>query len=526
MTLKDDSKLEMEIHSIQFTGESAKTVSVDFKTRVKVINGASNTGKSFLVDSIDYMFGKESIDKIEQSKPYSEISLQLSVNSKKYTLFRGFPSQKLELYDGHIKNKKSDQHLLDYKVGTLKKGEVNLNEFFLPPWQQSNIKLAKNLSGEKVSLTIRLLSVIICSYEERIINKKSPIESGDSFEKTINRNLFNYLLTGVDYSSFKELIKKEVFDSEKSGRKSLLIELIDNLKVDIDVEYENESIKNLKEHQMKLEMSISKNKSSLIEAQLDVSGIINLKKQTSEELIEKNERLNSIKANLVNFEYLVGIYNSDIKRLESQEETAFLLSVNHNGHCGVCGNKSNNICSDLTELKQLKSASLAEIEKIKLNKIELDLTINSVKKQNKELILAVSDLNKTLEDLDAKISARTPDLQKYDFDNSLLTEQYSNHKRNIKQLEMIEDLQRRLQQCNSEKPPQKYKSPDFHPKNEVIDEFCEIYSDVLTEIKFPGNKIVTFDFKQYDVLIDGNPRHLNGKGVRAILHSVFKIATL
>ena len=71
MTLKDDSKLEMEIHSIQFTGESAKTVSVDFKTRVKVINGASNTGKSFLVDSIDYMFGKESIDKIEQSKPYS-----------------------------------------------------------------------------------------------------------------------------------------------------------------------------------------------------------------------------------------------------------------------------------------------------------------------------------------------------------------------------------------------------------------------------------------------------------------------
>jgi len=154
LTLKDDSKLEMEIHSIQFTGESAKTVSVDFKTRVKIINGASNTGKSFLVDSIDYMFGKESIDKIEQSKPYSEISLQLSVNSQPYTLFRGFPSKELELYDGHIKNKKSDLHLFNYKVGTLKKGEVNLNEFFLPRWQQSNIKLAKNLFGEKASLTI------------------------------------------------------------------------------------------------------------------------------------------------------------------------------------------------------------------------------------------------------------------------------------------------------------------------------------------------------------------------------------
>jgi hypothetical protein len=119
-----------------------------------------------------------------------------------------------------------------------------------------------------------------------------------------------------------------------------------------------------------------------------------------------------------------------------------------------------------------------------------------------------------------------PVLQDGDFQNSLLIERHSNYQKSIKQLEMIEDLQRRLQQSESEKAPQKYKSPDFYPENEVINEFCDIYSNVLTEIKYPGNKIVTFDFKHYDVLIDGNPRHLNGKGVRAILHSVFKIATL
>lgn len=526
MTLKDNGKLEMEILSIQFTGESVKAVSVDFTTRIKVINGASNSGKSFLVESIDYMFGKESIDKIEQSKPYSEISLQLSLNSKPFTLFRGFPSKELKLYKGHIRTKKPELHIQDYKVGSLKNGEVSLNDFFLSHWLQKNIKLAKNLWAEKVNLTIRLLSIVMCSYEDRIISKKSPIESGDKIEQTTNRNLFNYLLTGLDYSSFEELVKKELFDGEKSGRKRLLVELIDNLKADLGNENENESINELKERQKVIEESIFKKKSLLAEAQLDVSEVLSLRKQTSEELIDKNERLNDIKANLTNFEHLVGIYNSDIKRLESQEEAAFLLSVNHNGHCGVCGNESSNICNDLKDLKLLNSASLAEIEKINLNKLQLGLTVDSIKKQNEELILTVAGLNETLIALDTKVSTRTQVLQEDDFQNTLLIEQHSSLQRNIKQLEMIEELQVKLQQCDAEKSPIKYKSPDFYPSNEVIEEFCDIYSDVLTKIGYPGNKIVTFDFKTYDVLIDGNPRQLNGKGVRAILHSVFKIATL
>ena len=119
MTLKNNGNLEMEIHSIQFTGDSVKTVSVEFKTRIKIINGASNTGKSFLVDSIDYMFGKESIDKIEHSKPYSEISLQLSLNSKPFTLFRGFPYYCSSATLFHISRKRWFKKFLGQTTGLL-----------------------------------------------------------------------------------------------------------------------------------------------------------------------------------------------------------------------------------------------------------------------------------------------------------------------------------------------------------------------------------------------------------------------
>lgn len=522
--IQDKSTFKMEIHSIQFTGDSVDAIEVDFNTRIKVINGASNTGKSFLVDSIDYMFGKESIDKIEQSKPYSEISLQLSINSEPFTLFRGFPSSELRLFQGHIKKTIKELHLSDYKVGSLKNGEESLNCFFLKRWDLQNVKLAKNLSAEKVKLTIRLLSVIICSYEERIIDKHSPIEANDR-DKTINRNLFNYLLTGKDYSSFEELTKREIFDGQKVGRTNLLIELIDKLKD--DVEYNNDSIMDLKNYQEKLENAISNNNSKLKVAQSKISELLIRKVEISAEYSEKAERLNNIRTNLANFSQLIRIYKSDIHRLESQEEAAFLLSVNHNGYCGTCGNKSDNICSDLVDIDKLKSASLAEIRKIKIKESELLLTINSVTKQGKNISISMDDLAKELKSLEEDISLRTSSLQIDDSHNSLLIKQHASYQKNIISLEMIEDFQLRLQRSETEKPPKKYKSPDFHPSDDIMTDFCRIYSDVLTEIKYPGNKIVTFDAKvKYDVLIDGNPRHLNGKGVRAVLHSVFKIATL
>ena len=51
-------------------------------------------------------------------------------------------------------------------------------------------------------------------------------------------------------------------------------------------------------------------------------------------------------------------------------------------------------------------------------------------------------------------------------------------------------------------------------------------SEVLKAWDFPGDCSVSFDEKKYDVIIDGKLRTNNGKGVRAITHSAFKIALL
>ena len=49
---------------------------------------------------------------------------------------------------------------------------------------------------------------------------------------------------------------------------------------------------------------------------------------------------------------------------------------------------------------------------------------------------------------------------------------------------------------------------------------------VLRAWRFPGDPTVSFDGKTHDILLDGNNRRSNGKGVRALMNSAFKVGVL
>ncbi|WP_304636829.1 MULTISPECIES: hypothetical protein [Pseudoalteromonas] len=520
--IKTDSK--MHLHSIYFLGNNVKPRGVNFNKNVKVINGASNTGKSFLVESLEYMLGKESIDQIDESKQYTEILLKVTLNSEDYTFLRSFNSKVVDVFKGHIDQIKSFKVFSSLKIGSLKKGEQSFSAFLMKEWHQEEVELVKNLSAKKAKLTIRLLSNIYISEEDKIISKHSPIESGIRDEKTTNRALFTYLLTGNDNSSLDELTTPEIFNSKKSGRTDLLNELIDDYKS--EVTFKNDSLQTLKESLEKNKLIQDTIKQKLNNSRQTIASLLINKKDTSKEIATNHLRINDIKSNLSSFKSLRDIYESDIKRLESQEEAAFLLSSNHNGYCGTCGQKSDNICDDLEQLKILRIASLAEIQKIKSNRKGLLETKEKLEKQLINIEIQNEELKNKLHIIEEEINLKTPFLESNEILNSEKTEKREAILRDISLLEKIHNLKLKLQEADGEKPPKRYKSEDFLPTEEAINSFCEIYSEVLDEIKFPGNKLVTFDYKDFDVVIDGKHRRLNGKGVRAILHSVFKITLL
>ena len=78
----------LQLRRIAYTGP-AKQAEHSFRSGVNVICGASDTGKSFLAESIDFMLGGSDLRDIPERTPYGEIQLDLEVdNSEEWRFFR------------------------------------------------------------------------------------------------------------------------------------------------------------------------------------------------------------------------------------------------------------------------------------------------------------------------------------------------------------------------------------------------------------------------------------------------------
>lgn len=74
---------------LTFVGPDKAPAAIEFGPHLTVIYGASDTGKSFIVDAIDYMLGASKLKKIDEAEGYTRILLGLRLaNSQIVTLAR------------------------------------------------------------------------------------------------------------------------------------------------------------------------------------------------------------------------------------------------------------------------------------------------------------------------------------------------------------------------------------------------------------------------------------------------------
>jgi hypothetical protein len=62
---------------LTFVGPDKQPATVEFGPKLTVVYGASDTGKSFIVDAIDYMLGASKLKEIEEAAGYTRILLGL-----------------------------------------------------------------------------------------------------------------------------------------------------------------------------------------------------------------------------------------------------------------------------------------------------------------------------------------------------------------------------------------------------------------------------------------------------------------
>jgi len=525
------------ISKLAIAGLKVPEAVLQFKTGLNVLSGPSNTGKSLVFACINFCFGSETLTiSVPQLAGYERIGLELKTYAgKTYSLIRSIVNHsRIEIKQTSLFEKVEQKEKKFVYVDFNKPN--NISEFLLSisgfPGEPTYIVSSQYL--EKKPLTFRDIFGFIGVDEVKIQTLDSVINhTGQLFDKTRNKAVFDFILSGENANELTTLDKPEISNAKINAQ----IEFIDSLIKDIDEQLEKFANLDLPDSE-NIDKSLSALYSKLDKATQDLNAlttrkdnVYNFLTKTKSEILFKNELL-------IRFSLLQDHYNTDLKRLEFISEADHYFAQLITVECPICGgalNKEHFDCIDNTFKKEdLIQGVEKESEKIYQKYSDLSETIDDLRTDiinlenlrqdnENEFQEIVNTLKEQLEPITIDIKNAIKEL----IDNRLAVVEYNallNDKN--KYFNQRSQLSNSLNKRNPNKPAASRYSDRYYYRefNNQIEVFLDQikYSD-LTRLDI--NK-VDFNVEVLDFLINNRARKNNGKGVRAILYSAFIISLM
>jgi hypothetical protein len=521
--------LRVKLSGLTFTGEDKQSAAVLFKPELNVLWGASNTGKSFTVKTVDFMIGGGSaLPEITEREGYDRAWLTLTLpKSGDMTFMRALAGGGFEVLPGHVlesDTKGKDRRKLAARHSA--NNSDNMSQFLLNEINLSGRSIAEDVHGKKRSLSFRDL-VRYCLIDETAIQSEtSPVESGQVIGTTVEHSVLKLMLTGQDDSAVVTVTDRKTFATSTSAKIEMIDELLKSVNDELEADFPD--AEGLADQNARLEQSYSEAQNEAQAAQESIRDKLQAKNRLAREIFQTIQRQAEIQLNFGRFEQLEEVYDSDIKRLESIEEAGFLLSLSGNQLCPLCGASPEDQAHShgMDEISRARAGANAEISKIKKQRSDLQFTIQSLDSEGLLLGRSLEELETELASVEADLSRIAPSVSasKKRLDEVLGVRDHI--KRGLDLLQQRQSLTERKDALAKAKPLTKADRPTLGASGKVMDEFAQTVSKVLTEWRFPGQRRVSFDDGAYDLRIDGKRRRDNGKGVRAVTHSAFKVALL
>lgn len=513
----------LQIRKILFKGPKEQA-NLNFNSGINVICGASDTGKSFLAESIDFMLGGSELSEIPELAQYTEIEFYLCTSSgKNWRLQRSINGGNFRLTDLNDGNLTEVILKPDHNHSTTD----NLSGFLLGEIGLLNRRILKSSKKSTTqSLSFRNLARLIVVQEDEIHQKRSPFWSGQFVTKTSDTATLKLLLTDLDDSAVVSPIISSCNNNDK-------ITVLDELILEISSEINNieENKEQLYLQLEKLENTIKKQDESLDLLQLQLNTSVQKRYEVFETKNKFTTRLNEISELLARFELLREHYIVDIDRLKSIQESGSLFFHIEVVPCPICGSDPeaqhlNDTCNK--QIEKIINSATSEIRKINQFLKELDDTVQDLYAEEKSLISLLEEAETKYEELDQLIQHTiVPQVGNFRTSFSELIEKRSSVHKNLELFSRYDRLDERKRNLleNIDTPTEKSEVKNDIPEG-IANELSMKVSTILKAWTFPGGCQVHFDKKSVDFVIDGKPRRSSGKGLRAITHAAVSIALL
>lgn len=525
--MKSSMQGRLKLTKLVLAGENKQDAIIDFKDGLNVIAGASDTGKSFAFECIDYALGSSSeLKEVPEVDGYQSVFLEIEDIGQRviFTIERGIPKEKnkMTIYYSNYQDK---DRAKNEKISITHSAKKSLSKKMLNYCGCIYNNVKKNAEKTQ-SFTFRSFIPLIMISELRITATYSPIYRADSRGSTFatsEKSVFKTVISGTDYEKKEKKENTEIAKAELKGKIEQLKQIINEIRLE-----NNDLMKGVED--IKLEKSteiIELNK--FIKEKTDEIKKHELEyKNTQAEIEFENTELKRLLNNNNKFKLLKKNYLSDLDRLEFINDAFDLTQQLVEVECPICHSPMK--INEIEKSDDYYEALVAEKLKIEVQLTELDKTIKDLSDEimNKEENISklenhkdeIKDiLNNKLGPIVAEKVEQVQNLLEIQEKINLITR---NKKRMDKYYTEINEWQEKIDSTVQNKGNKKENLPD-----EYTNELCMEIKQLLKKCDFIGEEDdIKYNSATNDVKIGDKEKASFGKGARAIINSTFLIGLM
>ena len=526
--MKSSMQGRLKLTKLVLAGENKQDAIINFKDGLNVIAGASDTGKSFAFECIDYALGSSSkLKEVPEVDGYQSVFLEIEDIGQRviFTIERGIPEEiknKMTIYYGNYQDK---DRAKNEKMSSKHSTKTSLSKKLLN-YCGCTYKNVKKSEKEVQSFTFRSFNPLIMISELRITATYSPIYrvgSRGSTSATSEKSVFKTVISGADYEKKEKKENIEIAKAKLKGKIEQLKQIIDEIRLE-----NNELINGVEDIKSEKSTEIIELNKFIKEKTDEIKKYELEYKNTQAEIEFENTELKRLLNNNNKFKLLKKNYLSDLDRLEFINDAFDLTQQLVEVECPICHSPMK--INEIEKSDDYYEALVAEKLKIEVQLTELDKTIKDLSDEimNKEENISklenhkdeIKDiLNNKLGPIVAEKVEQVQNLLEIQEKINLITR---NKKRMDKYYTEINEWQEKIDSTVQNKGNKKENLPD-----EYTNELCMEIKQLLKKCDFIGEEDdIKYNSATNDVKIGDKEKASFGKGARAIINSTFLIGLM
>lgn len=526
--MKSSMQGRLKLTKLVLAGENKQDAIINFKDGLNVIAGASDTGKSFAFECIDYALGSSSkLKEVPEVDGYQSVFLEIEDIGRRviFTIERGIPEEiknKMTIYYSNYQDK---DRAKNEKMSSKHSAKTSLSKKLLNYCGCIYNNVKKNAEKTQ-SFTFRSFIPLIMISELRITATYSPIYRADSRGSTFatsEKSVFKTVISGTDYEKKEKKENTEIAKAKLKGKIEQLKQIIDEICLE-----NNELINGVKDLKPEKSTEIIELNKFIKEKTNEIKKYEVEYKNIQAEIELENTELKRLLNNNNKFKLLKKNYLSDLDRLEFINDAFDLTQQLVEVECPICHSPMK--INEIEKSDDYYEALVAEKLKIEVQLTELDKTIKDLSDEimNKEENISklenhkdeIKDiLNNELGPIVAEKVEQVQNLLEIQEKINLITR---NKKRMDKYYTEINEWQEKIDSTIQNKGNKKENLPD-----EYTNELCMEIKQLLKKCDFIGEEDdIKYNSATNDVEIGDKEKASFGKGARAIINSTFLIGLM